>query len=326
MRNMEGRVLITGAGGVIGSALVKCLTRRNYSVRAFVRSMSAVDSLPKSVDIVQGDITDERALRAATADVDYIFHLAAKLHVNNPSPTLRAEYKRVNVEGTHCVVKAAQSSAVKRLVFFSTINVYGASMHGQVLNENSPLHPDSWYAETKIQGEEIVRAQIPSQSVVLRLAAVYGRGVKGNYPRLLNALRRGRFAMIGDGSNRRTLVYINDVCSASLIAAEHECAVNHVYNVTDGCIHTLREIVDCLSLTLGKKSSNIRLPKGPVRFVAGLAEDTLNIGGIKSPVGRAAIDKFVEDMAVSGGKIQRELGFRPQYDLVRGWRETIWQK
>jgi len=320
---MKGRVLITGASGAIGSKLLCHLTEHNYQVRAFVRDSTSAKRLPKCVDVIQGDITDERALRVAVTNVDYVFHLAAKLHINKPAPALRDEYEQINVEGTRRLVEVAHDSAVKKLVFFSTINVYGASERNEVFDESSPLRLDPLYAETKVRGEEIVMTQMPTRSVVLRLAAVYGKGMKGNYPRLLNALRRGRFAMIGDGSNRRTLVYINDVCAASLLAAQQEAATGQIYNVTDGSIHTLREIINSMSAALGRRPPPLSLPRRPVRLLAGMIEDVLGVFGKGSPVGRATIDKFVEDVAVSGDRAQRELGFRPQWDLTRSWRETV---
>ena len=319
MPEIKPTALITGATGAIGSVLVGQLLEHGYEVRALVRS--AQGRLPEAVKIFKGEITDCHALREAAAGTDVIFHLAAKLHINNPAPALKADYRRINVDGTRCLVEAAQAAGVRRLVFFSTINVYGPSRPRQVLNEDSPLRPDSWYAETKIEGEQIALAGVPA--VVLRLAAVYGPGMKGNYVRLLNALRRRRFAMIGDGRNRRTLVHMNDACAAALAAARHRGAAGRIYNVTDGRIHTLREIIEAMSSALSRRPPRFHLPVWPVRLAAGLIEDGLNLVGKRSPVGRATVDKFIEDIAVAGTLIENELGYRPRYDLAAGWRETV---
>ena len=164
--------------------------------------------------------------------MNVVFHLAAKLHINDPSPQLAAEYRRVNVEGTAQLAEAARLAGVRRLVIFSTINVYGCSPPGALLDEQSPLCGDSCYAASKIEAEKIALTTLPA--VVLRLAAVYGPSMKGNYPRLLRALQQRRFAFVGKGDNRRTLVHLEDVCAASLLAAEHPRAVGQIYNVTDG--------------------------------------------------------------------------------------------
>lgn len=319
---MKRTALVTGAGGAIGSTLVRRLLEQGYDVRALVRE-SAPTEMPSGVEVFRGDIADCALVRQAVNGVNAVFHLAAKLHVNNPAPDLKDEYFRVNVEGTRCLAGAARAAGVDRLVFFSTISVYGSSQPNQLLDEETPLRPDSLYGETKIDGEKIVLAELPA--VVLRVAAVYGPRMKGNYPRIVKALRRKRLALIGDGRNRRTLVHTDDVCDAAIAAAEQTTAVGQIYNVTDGQVHTMREIIAAIAAALEQRPPKLSLPVRPVRVVAGMLEDGLRIVGKNSPVGRATIDKLTEDVAVSGEKIQRELGFHARFDLRAGWRQTLEQ-
>ena len=319
---MKRTALVTGANGAIGSTLVRRLLEQGYAVRALVRESSASE-MPPGVEVVQCDITDCQLVRQAVARMDVVFHLAAKLHVNEPAPALKDEYFRVNVEGTRCLAGAAVAAGVKRLVFFSTINVYGNSRPDQLLDEETPPRPDSLYSETKIEGEKIALAELPS--VVLRVAAVYGPGMKGNYPRLVRALRRRRLALVGDGRNRRTLVHTDDVCAAAIAAAERTEAAGQIYNVTDGRVHTMREIISAIAAALERRPPMLHLPARPVRVIAGVLEDGLRVIGKRSPVGRATIDKLLEDIAVSGDKIQHQLGFRPRFDLRAGWRQTVEQ-
>jgi UDP-glucose 4-epimerase len=96
-----------------------------------------------------------------------------------------------------------------------------------------------------------------------------------------------------------------------------------IYNVSDGQFHTLKEIIVAICDALGRNPPRFSVPVGPARFMAGLMEDTLRLVGQKSPIGRATIDKYTEDIAVDGSLIQKELGFIPQYDLKTGWEETI---
>ena len=314
-------VLVTGATGAIGPSLVHRLIEHDYQVHALVRTPPAPGLLWERVKVFQGTINEPDVVRAAMEGVDTVFHLAAKLHINNPRPEVRHEYSSINIDGTRCLVAAAQQNAIRRLIFFSTINVYGPSHSGQELDEETPAQPDSWYAETKAAAEQIVLAGAPS--VVMRLAAVYGPRMKGNYPRLLNALAQRRFVMVGDGHNRRTLVHVADVCSAALLVAEHPLAGGKTYNVTDGQVHTLREVIDTICLTLGQRSPRFHLPATPINLAAGLLEDALRTLGKGSPIERATIQKLLEDVAVSGRKIQQQLGFCPRYDLISGWRQTV---
>lgn len=312
---------VTGATGVIGPTLIRELLKRDYKVRALVRRPVAKDELPNEVEIFQGDLMDEVVIKTAMQDADIVFHLAAKLHINNPEAALKDEYKRVNVTGSKVLVDAAASANVNRFVYFSSIAVYGKSISREMLTELSEVFPDTLYAETKYEGERIVLEN--GNGVVLRLAAVYGKGMKGNYPRLVNALKKKRYVNIGKGTNRRTLVHIKDIVNAALCVAEHSEAGGKIYNVTDGSVYQLKEIIETICSVLEIAPPRLHLPEKPVRLLAGAFEDALALIKKRSPVNRATIDKLLEDIAVSGDKIQRELGFRPEYNLQKGWRETL---
>jgi UDP-glucose 4-epimerase len=273
------------------------------------------------VETIRGDITDDETLKDAVKDIHIVFHLAAKLHGINPSSSLYADYRRVNVKGTRQLVAAAKSAGVSRMIYFSTINVYGHSDLKKINNENSPVKPTSIYAKTKAEAEKIVLSEMPS--VVLRLAAVYGSRMKGNYQRLLAALKNRYFIMVGVGQNRRTLVYIQDVCQAAILAAGHIAALGQVYNVTDGEIHTFQEVVTVMCSALGRDYPKFRISEYPVRRILGFIEDAFTLFGQKAPIGRFTVDKLIEDLAVSGDRITKELGYQPQFDLEAGWKNCI---
>lgn len=320
--------LVTGATGVIGPGLVRALLARGHRVRALVRRDVKPGELPAEIEIVNGDLNDEKALARAVRDVDVGFHLAAKLHVNDPDPSLVDEYRRVNVEGTRQLLAAARSAKVRRVVYFGSICVYGPSARGQLLDEESPIAPDTIYAQTKAAAEELVLTARRGDTdepmgVVLRLAAVYGSHMKGNYPRLVSAIRKHRFRHIGSGDNRRTLVHVEDVIQASLLAAEHSTAPGRLFNVTDGSVHTMREIVDAICAALKIKPPRLSVPELPVRLAAGAAEVVFRIAGRTAPVNRASLNKLLEDVAVSGARLQTELGFQPKVPLSEGWREAV---
>jgi UDP-glucose 4-epimerase len=158
---------------------------------------------------------------------------------------------------------------------------------------------------------------------VLRLGAVYGSRIKGNYRRLLLALARGRFVPIGPGTNRRSLVYDRDVARAVLLAVRNPDVSGRIFNITDGRFHTMNEIVETLCHALGRRPPRLSLPAGPVRRLAGVLEDGARFCGAVSPIVRATIDKYTEDVAVDGRRFCALTGFVPRYDLASGWRETV---
>jgi nucleoside-diphosphate-sugar epimerase len=318
--------LVTGATGVIGPALVDRLRSAGYRVRVLIRHSPSPNLIAPTVEIAPGDVTDAGAVRTAAIGVDVAFHLAAKLHISNPAPQLAAEYRRVNVEGTRILVDACVEAGVERLIFFSSIAVYGATQAGQVVDESSPTKPDTLYAATKAEAEAIVlaarRADGSPLGVVLRVAATYGPRVKGNYRQLVYWLQRGWFVPVGRGENRRTLVHYNDVVGAAMLAAEHPLSVGRIFNVTDGSIHTFREIVGEISRALQRGAPRWYIPEGVARFAARTADVVLKSLGRRTMV-EPMLVKLTEDMAVDGQRIGHELGFRAKYDLRTGWAETV---
>jgi UDP-glucose 4-epimerase len=319
-------ILVTGATGAVGPYVVAVLHDAGYRIRTLSIDSPPAGVWPDGVDARMGDITDPAVVGAAVQGVQGVIHMAALLHIVNPPPELQKTYERINVEGTAAVVEAARHAGALRLVFFSTIAVYGASA-GHVLTEDSPSRPDSFYAQTKLDAEGIViAAKQPDGTplgTVLRLGAVYGARIKGNYQRLLHAISRSRFLPIGRGDNRRTLVYDRDVARAALLALEHPAAVGRIFNVSDGKLHTLNDIISAICRALDRKPPRLSLPVGPVRLAAGIAEDAAGFMGFSPPITRAAIDKYTEDVAVDSRRIQEELGFKPLYDLAAGWKATV---
>ncbi|MFH1974995.1 MAG: NAD-dependent epimerase/dehydratase family protein [Pseudomonadota bacterium] len=323
---MTQTILVTGATGAVGPRVVHALDQAGFRIRSFSVDTPTSAMFPQSVEVLIGDVTDQAAVQSAMQGVDAVIHMAALLHIVNPPPELREKYERVNIGGTATVVEAAIKAGVKRVVLFSTIAVYGPS-DGRVLDEMSPTRPDTFYAQTKCAAEQIVLdargADGQPLGTVLRLGAVYGSRIKGNYERLTRALAGNRFIPIGNGLNRRTLVYDKDVGCAAALAVSHPAAAGRVFNVTDGGFHTLNEIIESICSALGRKPPRLSLPVGPTRTLIGLIEKGSHAIGIKPPVTRAIIDKYIEDIAVNGSLIQKELGFVPQYDLKTGWEETI---
>lgn len=323
------KCLVTGATGAVGPRLVEVLHKAGWQVRVLVRQRPSLGLLPDRVEHCLGDVADPVAVGAAVTGMDVVFHLAALLHIinsANPPPELRQAYERTNVDGTRNVVEAALAAGVQRVVFFSTIAVYGYNS-GRLVDETMLPCPDTFYGQTKQAAEELVLSAQRSDGrplgVVLRPGAVYGARVKGNYRLLLGLLRRGWFLPIGNGRNRRTLIHDRDLAQAALLVATHPDAAGGVFNVTDGRIHEMRDIIAAMCAALGRQPPRFALPVRPIRMAAGIVENMARISGRSSPISRAAIDKFTEEAAVDGRLLHSRLGFKPQYDLEVGWRETV---
>ena len=183
LREMTQTIIVTGATGAVGPRVVHALVQAGFRARAFSVDTPASGIFPKSVEVLIGDVTDQVAVQSAMQGVDAVIHMAALLHIVNPPPEMREKYERINVGGTAKVVDAAIHAGLNRVILFSTIAVYGQA-NGQVLNEESPTRPDTFYAETKLAAEKIILnargADGHTLGTVLRLGAVYGSRIKGN--------------------------------------------------------------------------------------------------------------------------------------------------
>ncbi len=324
--NKKPIILVTGATGAVGPRVVTALCDAGYSVRTLSIDSPPAGAWSGDVEICIGDVTDASTVQTVMQGVDAVIHLAALLHIVDPPPALQKEYERINVGGTATVVAAATQAGVRRIVFFSTIAVYGPS-NGHVLSEASPTNPNTFYAQTKLSAEWIVLnargADGQLLGTVLRLGAVYGARIKGNYERLLCALVRNHFIPVGDGLNRRSLVYDKDVGRAAVLAVSRPTAAGRVFNVTDGKYHTLNEIIGSICSALGRKKPRFSIPIATARILIGFIEKGCHIFDLTPPVTQETLDKYTEDIAVDGGLFQRELDFMPKYDLLTGWEDVI---
>lgn len=323
---LTGRhVLVTGATGAIGHSVTVALAAAGAEVHALIRRPGEV---PAAAVKHIGDITDPATVAAALPGIDTVVHLAALLHISDPTRALEGQYHRVNDQATADLVSACVAAGVRRIVHISTIAVYGQGRPGgPPLDETAPCAPSTAYGRTKLASERHVLAARGAADdrlgVVLRLGAVYGVGIKGNYRRLVEALARGRYVHVGAGRNRRVLVHEQDVADAVVLAAHHPAAAGRIFNVTDGRLHELRDIVAAICRALERPLPRVRVPVSLARTGAMGVEVVARLVRRRAPVTRRTIETLVEDVAVDGGRLQRDLGFAPRFDLERGWRDVV---
>lgn len=332
MENNGKKVLVTGGTGAVGPVLVRQLLEDGYQVRLFARQTSDLSSLPlDQIEVVRGDITQHKLVWEAAEEQEIILHLAALLHINQPTGNLHPRYYAVNVDGTRNVLDAARIAGTKQIILFSTISVYGETDHQYLATEDAPLNGDSFYAKTKAEADQIglrVGAGPEGPAVtVLRLASVYGPTMKGNYIRLLGALKRGIYCQVGSGDNRRTLVHAEDVARAALAVLDtpSDLVAGKIYNVTDEGPHTMSEIIDAMCQALDSPQPRIKIPESPLRFALKRAEQAQRLLGRTPKIGTFTLDKLLEDVAVDGSRLRNEVGFTPRYSLLDGWRQTVEQ-
>ncbi len=297
-------VLVTGATGFIGRALVQRLLERRARVHALSRTV--VEAGPDQADCVyfRGDIADAALLARACAGVDTVFHLAGYAHVNQHDVQ---ELRRINVEGTRALLQAASAAGVRRIVFFSSILA------------EVRLNPEGGaYGQSKLEAETLLlEAAAAGQIEVccLRPANVYGLGMKGNLLTMMRLVQRGLLPPLPVPSAPLSLVGNRDLCEAALLAAQLPQANGQVYAVTDGKTYTMKGIEVSVRRALGRAPRAWHTPL-PFFYVAFA---TLEILGrllrLPNAPGLRSYRALRSGSLVSSEKIQQELGYNPAGSL-----------
>jgi nucleoside-diphosphate-sugar epimerase len=211
------RVLVTGGGGFLGTALCRALITRGVTVRSLSRGeYPALTAL--GVECQRGDISDAHAVSSAVAGCETVFHVAAKAGVWGRY----ADYERTNVTGTQLIIDACRARGVPRLIYTSSPSVVYAGRDECGIDESTP-YPGSYlahYPQTKAQAEQRVLAANRDglTTVALRPHLIWGPGDNHLLPRLLAKARAGRLRRVGNGRNLVDTTYIDNAVAAHLAA------------------------------------------------------------------------------------------------------------
>lgn len=319
----ERPVLVTGGTGFIGAHLMDELLRQHADLRALCRRPCSLERWPE-VAMVQGDLTDPQSLEHVCEGVHTLFHLASHAHMLDAPANETSGHLRVTEQGTLTLVKLAEKAGVKRFVFVSSVKAMGEE-NDNCLDESITPRPETPYGQAKLHAERAVLAAAERsgmETVVLRLPMVYGPGNKGNLPRMVAAIRRGRFPPLPEVANRRSMIHVDDVVQALLLAAVKEQAAGQTYIATDGRDYSTREIHRLISLNLQKAPPRWHIPMALLKAGAKTG-DWLSSRGLRSPLNSESLRKLFGSAWYRIDKIRDELGYQPRYDLQRALPDIV---
>lgn len=326
-------VLVTGATGFIGRHLVEALRERNAMVHALVRRGSRVRRPPWPANAVIercGDLVRPQTLDGVCTGAETVFHLAG---YNGPELDGAAEdvHWQVTVEGTHALLAQARRAGIRRFVFISSVKSMGEGGATR-LDESSPAVPVSRYAHAKLEAEKLVLDAGRRHGMhvcVLRLPLVYGHDNQGNIPRMVAAIDRGWFPPLPEAGNRRSMVHVDDVVQAALLAAASPVAADKIYIVTDGQAYSTREIYSMICRALGKRVPNWSVPLPVLKWLARAGDLIGRVRGRQFIFDSYALEKLTGNAWFSCEKISHELGYRPKVtlkdalpEIIDGYRKT----
>lgn len=307
----SGKILVTGAGGFIGSHLVERLIKEDCTVRAFVRYNSRNDyghleSLGrhiKDIEIVTGDLRDTETVRRAVKGCSLVFHLGALIGIpySYESP---GDVIATNVTGTLNILDAARKYSTEKLVITSTSEVYGTPLYVPI-DEKHPLHAQSPYAASKIAADKLAESYFLSYDVqvaTLRPFNTFGprQSARAVIPTIITQALTSKTIRLGSLAPRRDLLFVRDTVDGFLSVAQHESSVGKTFNIGTGGDLSIGDLVEQILLIIGTKAEII--------------EDRQRIRPESSEVQR---------LVCNYTQALENLNWQPQYSLEDGLRRTI---
>ena len=317
------KVLVTGATGFLGAALVRRLLAEGESVRILARDIYKAHRLfGTRVEILQGDLLEAPKVAAALKHIEVVYHLAGRLY----HPSVPAErYYETHVEATRILLQCCRDlPSLKRLVHCSTTGVYGVTGLN-VADETRPYAPTNPYEQSKLAGEELaLRAHAETQLpvTVVRPALVYGPGDL----HLLGFFRqvaRGLPATIAGGRAYIHPIYIDDMSRAFLLAARPPQAIGRCYNIAGDRPASFAELAGTIASVLKRRPCPLSLPTWMAYGAATLFRWLPGIEEARAPLTTSRIDFLTHSRVYSCERAQHELQLTPRIGLTDGIRYTI---
>ncbi|MGE3920638.1 MAG: NAD-dependent epimerase/dehydratase family protein [Gammaproteobacteria bacterium] len=313
MKNRE-KVLVTGATGFVGRSLCQALIKEGYAVRACIRSYTQSKQLRENVSdpsllsfYICPALETFNAWHLLLKDMDYIIHLAARVHVINDNSTepLKA-FRAVNVDVTKRLVEAAALTNIKRFIFMSSIKIHG-EINAVPFVETSSANPEDPYAISKWEAEKVIQEvgkRTGLDFVIIRPPLVYGKQARANFQQLIHWIKKGYPLPLGNIQNQRSFIYIDNLIYGIINVLKAPVAKQQTYLIDDGKAVSTTELIESISKALGKSVKLFSLPK-PLIFFLG------KILGQKSK-----LEKLMGSLVINSNKLQNDLNWKPPYNLV----------
>ena len=309
-------VLVTGASGKLGRAVVKRLLHEGQRVRMFQRR--APGTVAANCEVVVGDLGDPEAVDRAVRGARVVIHAGAAVKGGV------LEHETATIKGTQHVLDACERHGVERLVYISSMSVvdWAGSSLGDPVTENTPLEPHAEhrgaYTRCKLEAEKLVSARAAAgalHAVILRPGQIFGH----DFPLVTGAVARrvgGRWLVLGDGELPLPLVYIDDLVDAIVLAKDSSLSNGEVLQLVDTDSMTQNEVLSAL----GNEASVIRVGR-PLVFLAGrLSEPVFRALNRPSPVGLYRLKSALARLQFDSDRTRELLGWQPRVGVREGIR------
>jgi dihydroflavonol-4-reductase len=316
------KAFVTGATGFIGRRLVRKLRERGDDVVALVRTPSKAADI--DAQLVEGDLSNEEAIRQGVAGCDAVFHVGATYKVGIPKSEREAMYD-ANVRGTERVIDAAVDAGVARIVYVSTGNVYGNTRR-QAVDETyvRPQPPDflSYYDETKYLAHQVALDRIANGApvIIVQPGGVIGPDDPSELGNMIDQVRTGKLKMKMFPDAGFNFVYVEDIADGILLAYD-KGRIGESYNLA-GPEQTIGDLVDKTAELVGRKPPRITMPPAMMKMAIPIGPVIGKVMGF--PPNLAELIKTSDGVTfwMSDKKAREELGYSPR-DFDTAMRQTL---
>jgi len=311
-------ILVTGANGFVGKALVTELAMRDLPVFALVRQASG--SLPEKVKKREiSDLTEVIDWLPIVQDIETVVHVAARAHImNDASPDPLIEFRKVNTAVTLNLAKQAADAGVKRFIFVSSIKV-----NGELTRKNTPFKPNDYflpsdpYGLSKYEAEQgllEMSKKTEMEVVIIRPPLVYGPGVKANFASMMRWVKKGVPLPFGAVNNQRSFVALDNLVSFITCCIDHPKAANEVFLISDGEDVSTTQLLQKVGRAYGSKAKLLAFP-------VSLMEAAAKLVGKESMASR-----LFASLQVDNSKAERLLGWKPVITMDEQLKKIVGAK
>lgn len=312
---MAQKITVIGGSGFVGTNLCRQLSLKQHDFEIIDLRNSV--QFPEKCKI--GDVRDLDALRELITG-NVVVNLAA---VHRDDVKDKTEYQRTNVDGAYNVAKVCSEKGIKKIVFTSTVAVYGYAEPGS--DETSAIKPFNDYGRTKFEAEEKLRSWYAHEGnslIIVRPTVIFGEGNRGNVFNLFNQIASGKFLMVGQGDNKKSMAYIGNVVAflETCISTDQKYGL---YNYVDTPDFTMNELVCRVKRQLkGKDGVGLRLPYW-LGMVFGYSADAISfLTGKSMPISSIRVKKFASSTEFRSAKSRLD-NFIAPYKLSDGLQRTL---
>lgn len=317
------KILITGGTGPLGARLARHLLTHGHHVVILGRNLAPVtDLIQAGATPIQADLRDRDAIVRACAGHEAVVHAGAL----SAAWGRRQDFFAINVDGTQAVIDGCLTYGVRRLVYVSSPSVVFDGRDVVNGREDMPYAQRhlSTYSLTKKIGEDLVKANRPRlETVILRPKAIFGPGDRTLVPRLVDAARRGRLVIPGDGANRVDLTYVDNVIHALALTLDAPRAIGGIYTITNGEHPRLWDIIHQVLAAQGLSTQLRRIPVRLALAAAQAQEWRAALTGHAPTLTRYSVLLLARTQTYDITAAQRDLGYQPQVSLAEGVIRTL---